>query len=164
MSTLMQQTLFGPPEPFGSYAHRVAKGRGDDLPVTCERELLWPACLIEALTADGATHDEAASLLERLYGDIPRRTRLRTDEVCRRLRCDSNVVYRHRDGGELPAVDVSAGSGEMAEWRFYRAGLVRFLASREFGPVPTRTDATHDDAERMSRAVARARRSGGRAG
>ena len=155
-ATEMQLTLFGDPEPVGSYG-RDLRGRGDDLPAPCERELLWPACLVEALTSDGATHDEAAALLERLYGDLPRRTRLRTDEVCRRLRCDSNVVYRHRESGDLPAVDVSAGTGIQPEWRFYRAGLVLFLASREFGPVPTRTDAARDDAQRLSRAVARAR-------
>jgi len=155
-ATIMQLTLFGSPEPVDSYG-RDPRGRGDDLPVACERELLWPACLVEALTADGATHEEATALLERLYGDLPRRTRLRTDEVCRRLRCDSNVIYRHRESGDLPAVDVSAGAGQVAEWRFYRAGLVLFLASREFGPVPTRTDASHADAQRLSRAVSRAR-------
>lgn len=152
----MQLNLFGAPEPVGSYGREV-RGRGDDLPVVCERELLWPACLVEALTEDGTPHEEATRILERLYGDIPRRTRLRTDEVCRRLRCDSNVVYRHRDSGELPAVDVSAGSGQVAEWRFYRAGLVLFLAMREFGQVPTRTDAARSDEIRLSRAVARVR-------
>jgi hypothetical protein len=153
----MQLTLFGAPEPVGSYG-KSEKGRGDDLPAPCERELLWPACLLEELMGGGATHDEAAAILDRLYGDLPRRTRLRTDEVCRRLRCDSNVVYRHRESGALPAVDVSAGAGITPEWRFYRAGLVFFLASREFGPVPTRTDAAREDSDRMARAVARARK------
>lgn len=152
----LQLNLFGSPEPVGSYGREI-RGRGDDLPVACERELLWPACLVEALTMGGETHDEATGILERLYGDLPRRTRLRTDEVCRRLRCDSNVVYRHRESGELPAVDVSAGAGQLAEWRFYRAGLVLFLAIREFGPVPTRTDASRADEIRLSRAVARVR-------
>lgn len=156
MSQIMQTNLFGPPEPVASYG-REQRGRGYDLPVASERELLWPACLIEALTEDGLAHEEAAGVLERLYGDIPRRTRLRMDEICRRLRCDSNTVYRHRESGELPAVDVSAGAGQVAEWRFYRAGLVLFLAAREFGPVPTRTDASREDSQRLSRAVARAR-------
>lgn len=154
----MQTTLFGAPEPYGSYAHRAARGRGDDLPVACERELLWPACLVEGLVAEGATHEEASALLERLYGDIPRRTRLRTDEVCRRLRCDSTTVYCHRAAGKLPAVDISAGTGQAAEWRFYRAGLVLFLAAREFGGDEiTRSDASRDDADRLACAVARVR-------
>ncbi len=160
--TEMQLTLFGPPEPSTSYpATRSPDGGAsaprDDLPVACERELLWPASLVTALMDDGLEMGAAVGVLERLYGDIPRRTRLRTVEVCRRLRCDSNVVYRHRESGDLPAVDVSAGAGDKAEWRFYRAGLVIFLATREFGPVPTRTDATRDDMQRLSRAVARMR-------
>ena len=153
--TDLQLMLFGTPEPVGSYQPEV---RHDDLPVTCERELLWPANLVAALAEGDMTMAAAVALLERLYGDIPRRTRLRTSEVCRRLRCDSNVVYRHRESGELPAVDVSAGTGDKAEWRFYRAGLVLFLVAREFGAVPTRTDATADDMQRLSRAVARVRR------
>lgn len=153
-ATEMQLMLFGPPEPATSYKPQI---RHDDLPVTCERELLWPASLVAALVEVGLDTAEAVGVLERLYGDIPKRTRLRTAEVCRRLRCDSNVVYRHRESGDLPAVDVSAGSGEKAEWRFYRAGLVIFLAIREFGPVPSRTDATREDMQRLSRAVALAR-------
>ena len=152
-----QPDLFGTPEPATSYA-ASERGRGYDLPVVSERELLWPACLVKALREDGVAADESAAILERLYGDIPRRTRLRMDEICRRLRCDSNTVYRHRESGDLPAVDISAGGGQVAEWRLYRAGLVLFLAAREFGPVPTRTDASRDDADRISRAVARARK------
>jgi hypothetical protein len=156
--TAMQLCLFGAPEPVTSYPDRD-RGRGDDLPVPCEREMLWPASAIAAMTAEGMTAERAVDLLERLYGDVPRRTRLRVDEVCRRLRCDSNMVYRHiQETGELAAIDVSAGGGSYSSWRVYRASLVDFLLRREFGPVPGRTDIAPDDATRISRAVARMRR------
>jgi len=156
---LMQTMLFGPAEPVTSYP-KDRGGRLDDLPVACERENLWPAMLMDALMIDGMEMAEAVDLLERLYGDIPRRTRLRVDEVCRRLRCDSNTVYRHRESGALPAVDVSAGHGEKPMWLFYRTGLVLFLVAREFcGPAPSRTDARANDIQRLSRAVDRVRRS-----
>ena len=156
---LMQTTLFGPPEPAASYAARAERGRGNDLPVGSERELLWPACLTDALIgAGGLGAAEALELLERLYGDLPRRTRLRVDEICRRLRCDSNMIYRHIESGELPAIDVSSGSGARPEWRVYRAGLVLFLARREFGPVPSRTDIAAHEQTIMARAVALATR------
>jgi hypothetical protein len=41
----------------------------------------------------------------------------------------------------------------------YRASLVLFLVRREFGREYTRTDAQADDALRMSRAIARVRKS-----
>jgi len=155
MPDLLQQTLFGDPEPVTSYRARETR---DDLPVACERELLWPSRLVSELVADGMSGDEAVGLLERLYGDLPRRTRLRTSEVCRRLRCDRNVVYKHRESGALPAVDVSAGTGVQPDWRFYRAGVVLFLAGREFGgPVPTRTEIPTVDLQRLSRVVVRMR-------
>jgi hypothetical protein len=46
----------------------------------------------------------------------------------------------------------------MPTWRVYRASLILFLVRREFGPEYTRTDATADDAARISRAIARVRR------
>jgi hypothetical protein len=153
-----QALLFGGTEPATSYGSNV-RGRGDDIPVACERELLWPACLMDALAADGMSVEAATALMERLYGDVPRRTRLKIGEVCRRLRCDRNTVHRHiYDTHELAAVDVGTGN-EMPTWRVYRASLVLFLVRREFGPEYTRTDAQTDDALRMSRAIARVRKS-----
>lgn len=153
-----QALLFGGTEPATSYGSNV-RGRGDDIPVACERELLWPACLMDALAADGLSVEAATALMERLYGDVPRRTRLKIGEVCRRLRCDRNTVHRHiYDTHELAAVDVGTGN-EMPTWRVYRASLVLFLVRREFGPEYTRTDAQTDDALRMSRAIARVRKS-----
>lgn len=153
-----QALLFGGTEPTTSYGSNV-RGRGDDIPVACERELLWPACLMEALAADGLSAEAATALMERLYGDVPRRTRLKIGEVCRRLRCDRNTVHRHiYDTHELAAVDVGTGN-EMPTWRVYRASLVLFLVRREFGAEYTRTDAQTDDAFRMSRAIARVRKS-----
>jgi hypothetical protein len=153
-----QALLFGGTEPATSYGSNV-RGRGDDIPVACERELLWPACLMDALAADGLSVEAATALMERLYGDVPRRTRLKIGEVCRRLRCDRNTVHRHiYDTHELAAVDVGTGN-EMPTWRVYRASLVLFLVRREFGPEYTRTDAQADDALRMSRAIARVRKS-----
>jgi hypothetical protein len=153
-----QALLFGGTEPATSYGSNV-RGRGDDIPVACERELLWPACLMDALAADGMSVESATALMERLYGDVPRRTRLKIGEVCRRLRCDRNTVHRHiYDTHELAAVDVGTGN-EMPTWRVYRASLVLFLVRREFGPEYTRTDAQADDALRMSRAIARVRKS-----
>jgi len=155
--TYMQQTLFGDPEPVASYGREV-RGRGDDIPAPCEREMLWPAALVEALIADGLTSEQAAELLERLYGDVPRRTRLRIEEVCRRMRVDRNTVHRHiSDTRELSAIDVGAGE-VLPAWRVYRASFILFLARREFGPEVSRTDAREPDAERMSRAVARVRK------
>ena len=153
-----QALLFGGTEPATSYGSNV-RGRGDDIPVACERELLWPACLMDALAADGLSVEAATALMERLYGDVPRRTRLKIGEVCRRLRCDRNTVHRHiYDTHELAAVDVGTGN-EMPTWRVYRASLVLFLVRREFSPEYTRTDAQADDALRMSRAIARVRKS-----
>jgi hypothetical protein len=114
---------------------------------------------MEALAADGLSAEAATALMERLYGDVPRRTRLKIGEVCRRLRCDRNTVHRHiYDTHELAAVDVGTGN-EMPTWRVYRASLVLFLVRREFGAEYTRTDAQTDDALRMSRAIARVRKS-----
>jgi len=158
-TTTMQLNLFGAPEPLTSYG-RELRGRGDDLPVPSERELLWPACLLDELTHDGATAEDAAALLERLYGDVPRRTRLKIDECTRRLRCDRMTILRHiHETGELSAVDIGSGD-TLPAWRIYRASFVLFLARREFGQETSRTDAKHEDAERLGRALARLRRRG----
>lgn len=153
MAAKWQLNLFGAPEPADSYP---AKGRGDDLPVPCERELLWPSKLVAGLHADPA---EAVALLERLYGDIPRRTRLRVDEVCRRLRVDSNTVYRLIEQGDLSALDAGSGQ-ERAHYAVYRTSLVLFLFRREFWSpaVPTRTDIDAQDMARIEKCVSALRR------
>lgn len=149
MGTTWQLNMFGAPEPADSYP---ARGRGDDLPVACEREVLWPSRLVAGLCQAPA---DSVALLERLYGDIPRRTRLRVDEVCRRLRVDSNVVYRLIEGGDLSALDASAGE-QKAHYMIYRTSLVLFLFKREFWApaVPTRTDLDTDDLARIEKLVA----------
>ena len=154
MSGDLQFNLFGPPEPVDSYPG----GRPDDLPVACERELLWPSRLVAGLDPDPA---KAVALLDRLYGDIPRRTRLRVIEVCRRLRLDSCAVYRLiSERSELSAADVSAGEGAKAHYCVYRTSLVLFLFKREFWipAVPTRTDLDPDDLAKIERLVAELRR------
>jgi hypothetical protein len=151
----MQLTLFGAPEPLASYGREV-RGRGDDLPVPSERERLWPDALLAEMQALGLDPEQATAILERLYGDVPRRTRLKLDEVCRRLRCDRMLVLRHiHETGELAAINV--GSGDvLPTWRVYRTSLVFFLARREFGEgVSSRTDVRQRDADLMTRAVAR---------
>ena len=150
---IMQTMLFGPPEPVTSYP-RI--GRGADLPVPSERELLWPASLVHAMSETmemrGRTAEDVAALLERVYGDIPRRTRLRVREVCRRLRCDNNKVYSLIENGTLPA--IKGGT-----WLVYRSGLVAYLAWHEFGSAATtRTDVLAEDADVLCRAVAKMRR------
>lgn len=150
-----QLNMFGPPEPADSYPDGK---RADDMPVPCEREVLWPSRLVAGLHTDPV---RSVAMLERLYGDIPRRTRLRVTEVCRRLRCDSNVVFRLMDQGELSAVDASAGEkGVKGHFLVYRTSLVLFLFRREFwaAAVPTRTDLDSDDLLRVERFVQQLRK------
>jgi len=143
-----QLNMFGPPEAVSSYPEN-RRGRCDDAPVPCERENLWPADLVRILGAD---------LLERLYGDIPRRTRLYTLEVCRRLRCDSNTVYRHLEQGSLDGTDISTPDATKAEWRTYRYSLVSLLFNREFRDQRTRADLAADDLSRIEAACAARRK------
>lgn len=140
--TLQQLNMFGPPEDVDNYGPR--RGRCDDQPVPWERENLWPADLARDLGQD---------LLEKLYGDIPRKTRLHVREVCRRLVCDSNHVYNLIDVGALDAADIGAGSSK-AEWRVYRYSVVRFLFNREFRDGRTRADVTPAEFERIEAAIA----------
>lgn len=156
---LLQTTLFGAPEPVTSYpSSKDLRGRGDDMPVACERELLWPACLVAALVAEDLDEAAAVALLERLYGDVPRRTRLKIDECTRRLRCDRMTVHRHiNETRELSAIDIGSGE-QLPAWRVYRASFILFLVRREFGGDYTRTDARPEDAETISRAVVRVRK------
>lgn len=125
--------------------------------MTMQGELLWPEELVSALARqEGMDWARIDALLSRVYGDIPRRTRLRVDEVCARLACDAKLIYRHRDSGELACVRV--GSGPNGQWRVYRAGLIAFLVRREFGAAPSRTDVSEEDMLRLQRAAAAVRR------
>ena len=148
---MLQTNMFGPPE---DPADMDEQGRiRDDAPVAAERELLWPSDLVQLLGVD---------LLERLYGDIPRRTRLFVREVCRRLRCDSQHVYNLHDCGSLDAVDIASPDAGRAEWRFYRYSLVRWLFRREFRSGGGRADLPDADMDRIGRALETLGREGGR--
>ena len=142
----MQHNMFGPPEPVSSYSDFSGRGRNDDAPVPCERENLWPSHLVKHLGPE---------LLEKLYGDIPRRTRLKTNEICRRLRCDSNTVANRRNEGSLDAVNIGADNSSMAEWRYYRYSLVSWLFNREFSDDSTRApQLTDNELDRIYNAIA----------
>ena len=125
---LLQEDMFGPPEDLSSYSE-ARLGRQDDAPVPCERENLWPSDLVGVL---------GVPLLERLYGDVPRRTRLYCRELCRRLRCDSQHIANLRQAGSLDATDISTPGAMVPEWRYYRYSVVRWLFGRDFGDAPTR--------------------------
>ena len=114
-----QLTLFGEPEAVDKEA---LPGRCDWAPAPWERENLWPARL------EAAAGREAC---DALWGDVPRMTRLRVDQVCRRLACDSTTVYRLIEQGEFDAVNIGAGH-EKPTWRIYRYSLIWFLFRREF--------------------------------
>lgn len=150
---LLQLNMFGPPEDPSSYSESARLH--DDAPVPCERELLWPGDLAGLLGLE---------LLERLYGDVPRRTRLHVREICRRLRCDSQHVYNLREAGSLDAVDISTPGAGRHEWRFYRYSLVRWLFRREFRNELGRADLSDEDMRRITRAVATLGREGARNG
>ena len=123
----MQMNMFGPPEPMGS--DRDPRRYADDAPVPCERELLWPVPHVEILGAD---------LLERLYGDLPRRTRLTVPELCRRFRRGHTHVYDLIEAGSLDATDDRHPSSTQNAYTVYRYSVVRFLFNREFVEVATR--------------------------
>lgn len=148
---LLQTNMFGPPEDPTAYSE--SDRLHDDAPVACERELLWPGDLAGLLGLE---------LLERLYGDVPRRTRLHVREICRRLRCDSQHVYNLREAGSLDAVDISTPGASRAEWRFYRYSFVRWLFRREFRNDIGRADLSDEDMRRITRAVATLGREGAR--
>jgi hypothetical protein len=135
--------MFGAPEK-ADERNRVRRAAA---PVPCERELLWPADLVEILGTD---------LLERLYGDFVRRTRLTVLECCRRDVCVEQHIYNLLEAGELDYVDISHPDASRAEYRIYRYSLVSWFFGREFGgPVPTRTQQlSAEDLRRIERAVA----------
>lgn len=143
----LQLNFFGPPEPIDSYSKR--RGRCDDAPVACERENLWPSDLAQILGRE---------LLEKLYGDIPRRTRLYVKEVCRRMRCDSNHIYELIQVGSLDATDIGSPDASRAEWRVYRYSLVSFFFNREFRDGATRADLSDSELDRIETAVSARRK------
>jgi excisionase family DNA binding protein len=139
---LEQTNMFGPPEAVDREAMR---GRCDWAPAPWERENLWPKRLVDAAGAQAC---------EALWGDVPRLTRLQTEQVCRRLACDSNTVYRLIEGGELDAVNIGAGS-QNATWRVYRYSLIWFLFRREFlGGADTRSAALANIGREAARKLA----------
>lgn len=119
MAVVEQMTIFGVPERIDVEKRR---GRCDWAPAPWERENLWPARLVAEVGQD---------ICEVLWGDVPRMTRLQVEQVCRRLCCDSNTVYRLIEGGEFDAVNIGAGT-EKPTYRIYRYSLVWFLFRREF--------------------------------
>lgn len=142
MAELWQTNMFGPAERIDNIA---PEGRmRDDAPVPAERELLWPAPHVEILGPD---------LLERLYGDLPRRTRLTVPEVCRRLRCGHSHVYELKDAGSLDFTDYRHPQATQQALLIYRYSLVRFLFSREFCEGDNRVNLPRADLDRIERLV-----------
>ena len=141
-----QLNMFGPPEPV-EHLDRADRIR-DDAPVACERELLWPAPHVEALGVD---------LLERLYGDIPRRTRLTVPEVCRRLRIQHTHAYELVQVGSLDSLDNRHPSATQQSLRIYRYSVVRWLFNREFVEASTRAGLPAEDLEKCVRLAERLR-------
>jgi len=139
---IFQLNMFGPPEDVANYSK--TRGRMDDAPVPYERENLWPSDLAQHL---------GEALLIKLYGDIPRHTRLTVKEVCRRIRCDSNHIYALIDAGSLDALDMGSEDASRSEWRVYRYSLVSFMFNREFRDGKTRADLSMDDLLKIDRAV-----------
>lgn len=117
----VQLNMFGPPEDLDAISPRAQLR--DDAPVPGERQLLWPWDLVELLGEE---------LLNRLFGSVIRRTRLRIDEVCRELRVDSEHVRRLIDAGSLDATDIRHPNATERAYRIYRYSLIRWLFKRDF--------------------------------
>lgn len=150
MSQALQYTLFGAPESLENLSPDLRYR--DDAPVPCERELLWPVPHAQALGIE---------LLERLYGDVPKRTRLTLKEVCRRLRCGHSHVYELIDCGSLDAQDYRHPQASQAAYTIYRYSLIRFMFHREFVENSTRAGlpaADLDKCIRLADALRRERR------
>jgi hypothetical protein len=137
---MLQLNMFGPSEPVTSIPEK--QRYRDDVPVACERELLWPAPHVQGLGQD---------LLERLYGDLPRRTRLTVQEVCRRLRCGHTHVYDLIECGGLDALDNRHPAATQNCYSIYRYSLVRFLFNREFVENCTRAGLEQEDMAKCMR-------------
>ena len=141
MIPALQLNMFGPPEEVSATPGGAER---DDAPVPCERELLWPAPHVAVLGAD---------LLERLYGDLPRRTRLTVPEVCRRLRRGHSHVYDLVDCGSLDGTDDRHPTATQRALTIYRYSLVRFLFWREFVQDTTRGGLPREDLDKCMRLV-----------
>jgi hypothetical protein len=139
MPTALQYNMFGPPEDVSSVPQGATR---DDAPVPCERELLWPAPHAAVLGPD---------LLERLYGDLPRRTRLTVGEVCRRLRRGHSHIYDLVEAGSLDGCDDRHPSAVQQALTIYRYSLVRFLFNREFVTANTRCGLPSEDLDKCMR-------------
>lgn len=142
MADIWQTNMFGPPERTDQMTD--TQRMRDDAPVPSERELLWPAPHVEILGPD---------LLERLYGDLPRRTRLTVPEVCRRLRCGHSHVYELKEAGSLDGTDYRHPAATQQALTVYRYSLVRFLFSREFIEDTNRCGLPRADMDRVERLV-----------
>jgi hypothetical protein len=136
MTPLLQLNMFGPAEAIRPDAPGAAR---DDAPVPCERELLWPAEHAAIL---------GPNLLDRLYGDIPRRTRLSVPEICRRLRCGHSHVYELVSARSLDATDYRHPDAGQRALAIYRYSLVRFLFWREFVCEEMRTNLPFEDLDK----------------
>jgi len=128
MPTRLQLDMFGPPEDLDNTEARNGKFR-DDAPAPWERENLWPSELVELLGVDA---------LEHLYGDVPRRTRITKDEVCRRGRIAHTQFYDLVNEGSLDAGDWRSADSTQPYYRIYRYSLVIFMFNREFVFAQTR--------------------------
>lgn len=143
----LQYNMFGPPE--AVEALPPERRLADDAPVPSEREMLWPSDLLTLLGAD---------LLERLYGDLPRRTKLKVLEICRRLRCGDSHVYELIQAGSLDATNISHPKAETPYYRIYRYSLVRWLFIREFVLLQTRAALPPADLDRCLAAAEQLKR------
>lgn len=141
-----QMDMFGPPVRRDALENGRRTRRADDRPSPGERELLWPSDLVRHLGVD---------LLDRLYGDLPLRTRLRVDEVCRRIRCSDQHIRNLVNALSLDAIDISVPDAGVPCWRIYRYSLVRWFFKREFGPQAegARQDITESDRQKCERAA-----------
>ena len=143
-----QFMMFGPPEKLGE---KDPRRYSDDAPVPCERELLWPVPHVEMLGVD---------LMERLYGDLPRRTRLTIPELCRRMRRGHTHIYDLIESGSLDATDDRHAEATQNAYTVYRYSVVRFLFHREFVEGATRAGLPKADLEKCMRLAETLRREG----
>jgi hypothetical protein len=134
MSQVLQLNMFGPPDEIKDEIRYR-----DDAPHACERQLLWPVPHAQALGPD---------LLERLYGDFPKRTRLTIPEVCHYLRRGHTHIYDLIEAGSLDALDDRHPSAMQNAYTIYRYSLVRFLFNREFVENCTRAGLPAEDLAR----------------
>ena len=137
-----QKMMFGLPEETTNLSDKD-KIR-DDAPVPAERELLWPFELVKLLGPD---------LLERLYGMVPRRTKLTVQEVCRRERWQHSHVYNMIHEGSLDATDGRNPRADQPYFGIYRYSFIKLLFRREFIQNQTRGNLPPDDLRRCMAAA-----------